>query len=93
MPELTTDERLAPAVRVVIAGLGRSEEARQRLGIPASTQDDVDSAITELHRAWLQEGRPMPAQLRHGDLLEWVGVDAETFNRAMREAGRRSQGP
>ena len=86
MPKLTTEERLALAVRVVLAGLGRSEEARARLRIPASTQADADAAVAELHRAWIEEGRPVPAQIRHADLLAWVGVDAETFSRAMQEA-------
>ena len=86
MPKLTTEERLALAVRVMLAGLGRSEEARERLGIPASTQAEVDAAVAELHRAWIEEGHPVPAQIRHADLLAWVGVDAETFDRAMQGA-------
>jgi len=86
MSKLTMEERLAVAVRVMLVGLGRSEEARERLRILASTQVEVDAAVAALHRAWIEEGHPVPAQIQHADLLAWVGVDAETFNRAMQEA-------
>jgi hypothetical protein len=78
MSELTTEARLALAVRAQVAAI-RADRAVERGGYitwEALRQEAVEE-MRALAAAWQGEG---------GTLLEWVGVDRETYMRAVENA-------
>jgi hypothetical protein len=78
MAELTTDERLALAVRAQVAAI-RADQALERGGSitwEAVRQEAVEE-MRALAAAWGEE---------RGTLLEWVGVDREAYMHAVEDA-------